>query len=176
MDIKIQNLKKIYNGNTVLDIDNLGVAKGELIGLVGNNGAGKTTLLRLILDLIQADDGFVESNGQKVNESETWKEYTGSYIDGRFLIDFLTPEEYFDFIADVYHIDDETLQERLAQFDVLWFSRPLGRRCSPFGDDFSFGHYAGPVFRQNPCERCVLRLGLDSFHRSCLWSFLAQPR
>ena len=34
--IKIQNLKKIYNGNTVLDIDNLGVAKGELIGLVGN--------------------------------------------------------------------------------------------------------------------------------------------
>ena len=56
MDIKIQNLKKIYNGNTVLDIDNLGVAKGELIGLVGNNGAGKTTLLRLILDLIQADD------------------------------------------------------------------------------------------------------------------------
>ena len=110
MDIKIQNLKKIYNGNTVLDIDNLGVAKGELIGLVGNNGAGKTTLLRLILDLIQADDGFVESNGQKVNESETWKEYTGSYIDGRFLIDFLTPEEYFDFIADVYHIDDETLR------------------------------------------------------------------
>ena len=108
--IKIQNLKKIYNGNTVLDIDNLGVAKGELIGLVGNNGAGKTTLLRLILDLIQADDGFVESNGQKVNESETWKEYTGSYIDGRFLIDFLTPEEYFDFIADVYHIDDEILQ------------------------------------------------------------------
>ncbi len=34
MDIKIQNLKKIYNGNTVLDIDNLGVAKGELIGLM----------------------------------------------------------------------------------------------------------------------------------------------
>ena len=103
--IKIQNLKKIYNGNTVLDIDNLGVANGELIGLVGNNGAGKTTLLRLILDLIQADDGFVESNGQKVNESETWKEYTGSYIDGRFLIDFLTPEEYFDFIADFNYLD-----------------------------------------------------------------------
>ena len=93
MDIKDQNLKKIYNGNTVLDIDNLGVAKGELIGLVGNNGAGKTTLLRRNSNLIQADDGFVESNGQKVNESETWKEYTGSYIDGRFLIDFLTPEE-----------------------------------------------------------------------------------
>ena len=54
MDIKIQNLKKIYNGNTVLDIDHLGVAKGELIGLVGNNGAGKTTLLRLILGAVDS--------------------------------------------------------------------------------------------------------------------------
>lgn len=99
-----------------------------MIGLVGNNGAGKTTLLRLILDLIQADDGFVESNGQKVNESETWKEYTGSYIDGRFLIDFLTPEEYFDFIADVYHIDDETLQERLAQFEGFMHDEIMGTK------------------------------------------------
>ena len=136
--IKIQNLKKIYNGNTVLDIDNLGVAKGELIGLVGNNGAGKTTLLRLILDLIQADDGFVESNGQKVNESETWKEYTGSYIDGRFLIDFLTPEEYFDFIADVYNIDDETLQERLAQFEGFMHDEIMGTK--KYLRDFSQGN------------------------------------
>ena len=51
--IKIQNLKKIYNGTTVLDIENLDIAQGELVGLVGNNGAGKTTLLRLVLDLIR---------------------------------------------------------------------------------------------------------------------------
>ena len=62
--IKIQNLKKIYNGTTVLDIESLDIAPGELVGLVGNNGAGKTTLLRLVLDLIKADDGFVESDGK----------------------------------------------------------------------------------------------------------------
>lgn len=71
--IKIQNLKKIYNGTTVLDIESLDIAQGELVGLVGNNGAGKTTLLRLVLDLIKADDGYVESDGKKVNESEDWK-------------------------------------------------------------------------------------------------------
>ena len=54
--IKIQNLKKIYNGTTVLDIESLDIAPGELVGLVGNNGAGKTTLLRLVLDLIKAED------------------------------------------------------------------------------------------------------------------------
>ncbi len=136
--IKIQNLKKVYNGTTALDINNLDIAEGELIGLVGNNGAGKTTLLRLILDLIKADDGFVESDGRKVNEGEAWKEYTGSYIDGRFLIDFLTPEEYFAFIADVYDFDENTLKERLAQFESFMDGEIMGTK--KYIRDFSQGN------------------------------------
>ena len=77
--IKIQNLKKIYNGNTVLDIDNLGVAKGELIGLVGNNGAGKTTLLRLILDLMLAG----ETTGERLWQLPLWNEYD-QMLQGQF--------------------------------------------------------------------------------------------
>ena len=48
----MKNLKKIYGDKTVVDIPQLTLGSGELIGLVGNNGAGKTTLMRLILDLI----------------------------------------------------------------------------------------------------------------------------
>lgn len=139
MDIlTIENLKKIYNGNTVLDIESLHITEGELVGLVGNNGAGKTTLLRLVLDLIEANSGYVESYGRKVNESEAWKEYTGSYIDGRFLIDFLTPEEYFSFIADVYGIDDETLKERLAQFESFMHGEIMDTK--KYLRDFSQGN------------------------------------
>lgn len=138
MDLKIENLKKAYNGNTVLDIDNLTIASGELVGLVGNNGAGKTTLLRLMLDLIEANDGYVMSNGLKVNESEVWKEYTGSYIDGRFLIDFLTPEEYFSFIAEVYHVDDQTLKERLSAFESFMHDEIMGTK--KYLRDFSQGN------------------------------------
>ena len=139
MDIlTIQNLKKIYSGNTVLDIESLQIKEGELVGLVGNNGAGKTTLLRLVLDLIEANDGCVESYGQKVNESEAWKEYTGSYIDGRFLVDFLTPEEYFSFVADVYGIDGETLKERLALFEGFMHGEIMGAK--KYLRDFSQGN------------------------------------
>jgi ABC transporter, ATP-binding protein len=118
MDIEIKDLKKVYGTHTVVDIPTLDIHSGELVGLVGNNGAGKTTLMRLILDLIQATEGYVMSNGMKVNESEAWKQYTGSFIDGRFLIDFYTPEEYFTFIGNVYGLSKDTIDERLAAYNI----------------------------------------------------------
>ena len=87
MDIQIQLLQKRYGKAMVVNIPMLTLKQGELVGLVGNNGAGKTTLMRLILDLIEPTQGFVCSNGEKVNETEAWKHYTGSFIDGRFLIE-----------------------------------------------------------------------------------------
>ena len=128
MEIKIQNLVKQYGKNTVLDIPELTIHSGELVGLVGNNGAGKTTLMRLILDLIEATEGYVETDGNRVNENSTWKQFTGSFIDGRFLIDFYTPEEYFNFIASVYAIDKDTLNSRLAQYQSLMHDEILGTK------------------------------------------------
>lgn len=126
MEIKIENLKKTYGGNTVIDIPEFTISDGQLIGLVGNNGAGKTTLMRLMLDLIKANEGRVLSNGNAVNEDFAWKQYTGSFVDKSFLIDFYTPEEFFQFIADAYDIDSETLEERLQEFMPLMRDEILG--------------------------------------------------
>ena len=128
MEIKIQNLVKQYGKNTVLDIPELTIGPGELVGLVGNNGAGKTTLMRLMLDLIEATDGWVETDGQRVDQDVTWKSFTGSFIDGRFLIDFYTPEEYFAFIARAYGIDKDTLNSRLEEYQPLMHDEILGTK------------------------------------------------
>jgi ABC-2 type transport system ATP-binding protein len=97
--IQVQDLKKVYNGVTVVNVPAIEIKKGESIGLVGNNGAGKTTLFRMMLDLIRPDSGQVVSNGENVAGGEHWKTYTASYLDEGFLIDYLTPEEYFYFIG-----------------------------------------------------------------------------
>ncbi len=57
--IKISNLKKIYETNVVLDIDQLDIEKGKIYVLVGHNGAGKTTLLRLINGLEKPSTGYI---------------------------------------------------------------------------------------------------------------------
>src|SRR5665213_2939547 len=72
--ISIENLTKVYNRVTVLDIPKLEIPKGQSFGLVGNNGAGKTTLFSLLLDLVAPDSGSVTSKGIQVNKSEDWKE------------------------------------------------------------------------------------------------------
>ena len=128
MEIKIENLVKQYGKNTVLNIPELTIGSGELIGLVGNNGAGKTTLMRLILDLIEATEGHVEVDGLLVNEDSTWKQHTGSFIDGHFLIDYYTPEEYFGFIAQVYQLTKDTLNNRLEQYYPLMHDEILGTK------------------------------------------------
>jgi len=100
--IIVKNLGKAYKQKIVLNIKELTINKAEIFGLVGNNGAGKTTLFRLLLDLIKADKGQVTSKDHIVSATEAWKDYTASYLDEGFLLDFLTPEEYFSFIGKTY--------------------------------------------------------------------------
>ena len=117
--INASNLQKIYGDVTVLNIPSLQIQQGESFGLVGNNGAGKTTLFRLILDLIAASSGEVHIDGVSVAQRDEWKSKVGSFLDEGFLIDFLTPEEYFAFTAKVYNKsegDISTFLESMKEF------------------------------------------------------------
>lgn len=126
--IKINNLQKTYRNLNVLNIPAMEIPVGQSFGLVGNNGAGKTTLLRLMLDLIRASEGEVVIGGEAVNTSEDWKNYTGSFIDEKFLISYLTPEEYFQFIAKIREISKGDIEEHLKRFESLFNDEIFGKK------------------------------------------------
>jgi ABC-2 type transport system ATP-binding protein len=126
--IQLNNLTKVYGNQTVLDISDLKIEKGESFGLVGNNGAGKTTMFRCVLDLIRPTSGTVLSKGLDVAKNENWKLYTGSYLDDGFLIDFLTPEEYFQFVADVYGLSDGDVAAFYLEFEDFFNKEVLGKK------------------------------------------------
>lgn len=136
--ITLSHLSKQYRGVTVLDIPELTIESGELVGLVGNNGAGKTTMMRLMLDLIQATTGYAAIDDMRVDQDETWKTFTGSFLDSTFLIDFYTPEEYFGFIGEVYGIPSTEIQLRLQHFEALMGGEILG--TGKLIHDFSNGN------------------------------------
>lgn len=126
--IKVNDLTKAYGGETVLNIPTLTITKGESFGLVGNNGAGKTTFFRLILDLIRANSGAVLSKDIATAGSEHWKEYTGSYLDEGFLIDYLTPEEYFQFVGKINKLSEQDIEEFMISFEDIFNGEILGHK------------------------------------------------
>ena len=163
MNIQINNLKKAFGEKIAVDIPNFVIHDGDILGLVGNNGAGKTTLFRLLLDLLRADEGQVllsfrhtdphqapaseppvtvttaaEAFAADPSQSEEWKKHTGAYIDEGFLIDFLTPEEYFEFIAKVNHVDKQRLSAFLDSLSKFTNGEILGQK--KLIRDFSAGN------------------------------------
>lgn len=126
--ITIDKLKKNFGEKVAVDIEHYEINQGDMLGLVGNNGAGKTTLFRLMLDLLKADDGKVIINDIDVSQSEDWKSITGAFIDDGFLIDYLTPEEYFYFIGKMYGLKKEEVDERLVPFERFMSGEVIGHK------------------------------------------------
>ncbi len=126
--IHINNLRKNFGHKTAIRIESYRIEEGEMLGLVGNNGAGKTTLFRLALDLLRADEGTIQIDGIDVSRSEEWKRFTGAFIDESFLIDYLTPEEYFYFIGKMYGLSKKETDERLRPFERLMNGEITGQK------------------------------------------------
>ncbi len=136
--LEIKDLTKTYGTKTVVNIDQLTIRAGETIGLVGNNGAGKTTLFRMLLDLIRPTSGEILSKEKNVANNDHWKEYTASYLDEGFLIDYLTPEEYFIFIGSLHNLSVADVGDYLKKYEEFFNGEILNSR--KYIRDFSKGN------------------------------------
>ena len=61
---QLNGVQQIYKGRTVLDVAELAIRRGEILGLVGPSGAGKSTLLRLLGFLEMPAAGQIIYDGQ----------------------------------------------------------------------------------------------------------------
>ncbi|WP_231460493.1 ABC transporter ATP-binding protein [Pedobacter sp. Leaf132] len=138
MILEVKNLQKVYGDKTVVNIQDLNIEAGETVGLVGNNGAGKTTFFRMLLDLIRPTSGEVLSKGENVMQNDNWKNYTASFLDEGFLIDYLTPEEYFTFIGSLHNLSIADVSAYLKQYGEFFNGEILN--SGKYIRDFSKGN------------------------------------
>lgn len=64
--LELKNIKKSYDGVTVLKNIDLTISDGEIVSILGPSGCGKTTLLNLILGLTDADSGKIIFDGKDI--------------------------------------------------------------------------------------------------------------
>ncbi len=122
--LKIENLTKRFGEKAAVDNLSFEVKEGSVFGFLGPNGAGKTTTLRMILGLLQPDNGSIIVNGidaQKDNIAV--KQITGYLPDEIFLYDYLSGRDFLNFVADIYGLrkkeKEEKVEKLLQQFDLV---------------------------------------------------------
>lgn len=96
--IKIKNVKKYYEDRLVLDIEDFELMDGDRIGLVGENGAGKTTLIKVILGLIEVEEGniFLTESYSYISQTE---ENVECLEDNKIKKIFNSPKKYKEFLS-----------------------------------------------------------------------------
>uniref|UniRef100_UPI0030EEE204 ABC transporter ATP-binding protein n=1 Tax=Undibacterium luofuense TaxID=2828733 RepID=UPI0030EEE204 len=65
--LELTQVRKIFDGNVVLNDVNLRIENGELLVLLGPSGCGKSTLLRMIAGLDTISSGELRIDGQLAN-------------------------------------------------------------------------------------------------------------
>ena len=65
--LQVPEVRKVYDGRTVVNDVSFDVAAGEIFALLGPNGAGKTTLIRMITDIVRPDSGKITFDGRPVS-------------------------------------------------------------------------------------------------------------
>jgi len=121
--IQINNLKKKYSNNYVLQGINLTIDAGQIVGYIGPNGAGKSTTIKIICGIIDEFEGEVNVLGLDVRRHAIEIKHRIGYIpEQASLYDVLNPTEYLRFVGKLYGLDDEVIKvkswELLRLFDL----------------------------------------------------------
>ncbi len=109
--LKLSNIRKSYQGKSVLNLDEISIKRGEVYGLIGPNGAGKSTLMKIISSLIQADSGDIEIFGQILHQKNRLSllKKIGVFIEGPAYYEHLTAAENMKIIKNLKGLSDSDI-------------------------------------------------------------------
>jgi ABC-2 type transport system ATP-binding protein len=174
--IRAQGLTKRFGSLTAVDRFTLAVAPGEAFALVGPDAAGKTTIMRMLVGIMDPDEGEARVLGcDTVTESERLKEQIG-YMPQRFgLYDDLTVAENMAFYADIYGVTREERARRMPELlgfaNLTPFQARLARNLSggmrqKLGLACALIHTPRVLFLDEPT------FGVDPISRREFWEIL----
>ena len=125
--IEASGLTKTYGDVRAVDGLSLSVERGELFGFLGPNGAGKTTTIELLTGQTRPDDGRAEVLGaDPAADPLGVRERVGILPERHAPPSYLTPREFFEFVARVRDLDDDAVAERAAEWaERLGFASKL---------------------------------------------------
>ena len=112
--LEVKHITKYYGNNKAVSDLSFTVKKGEIFGLLGENGAGKTTTFRIIMGLIDSNEGEVLLDGKRIDYNLTDK--IGFVTEERSLLTKLTVSEQLTFYGVLKGLDERTIEKDIDKW------------------------------------------------------------
>src|SRR6056297_1714228 len=128
--LAVESLTKSFslNEGELCAVDRLSfrIEKGEVFGLLGPNGAGKTTTLRMVLGLLEPDEGYAEVDGARTADDPiAVKARLGFVSASDGVYPWLTVREMLLYFADLYGVPPAEAKTRCEELTTLMDIQPL---------------------------------------------------
>jgi ABC-2 type transport system ATP-binding protein len=116
MDIKLENITKIYGFQKAVDNISFEVKTGEILGFLGPNGAGKTTTMKAISCFLSPNHGDIKVGGISVLEyPEKVKKHIGYLPENNPLYNDMPVIDYLKFVARIQGLPNEKIRDRIYE-------------------------------------------------------------
>lgn len=133
--IEIKNVSKSYNGKTkALDNVSFKVLNGKIFAFIGHNGAGKTTLIKMIMGILDFDEGDILVEGKSIKDSPIECKKAMAYLpDNPDLYENMKAIDYINFVCDMYDVSSEIREKNILKYSrLLEMNKNLNDEISSF--------------------------------------------
>lgn len=176
--IDINGLRKSYKEVCAVDGIDLQVRKGEIFGVIGSDGAGKTSLFRMLVTLINPDEGSATVDGLDIRKDYRKIRMRVGYMPGKFsLYPDLSVKENLEFFASVFgtSVDEnydmiKDIYCRLEPFSDRKASKLSGGMKQKLALCCALIHAPSVLFLDEPTT------GVDPSSRREFWEMLSKLR
>ena len=112
--LELKNVSKSFGKRKVIDNISLKVNSGEIFGFLGPNGSGKTTTIKMILRLIDSDEGEIKVNGfDNRKQFEQAMECIGAIVENPDMYKYMSGIDNLKLHARIRNIDERRIYEVL---------------------------------------------------------------
>ncbi|MBC8099151.1 MAG: ABC transporter ATP-binding protein, partial [Armatimonadetes bacterium] len=128
MSITLEQVRKTYGEQIIVNDINLKIEQGEFFVLLGPSGSGKSTLLRMIAGLTSMDGGRIALNGRDVSKLRPQQRGTGFVFQNYSLFQHMTAAQNIAFGLDIKKVAAAESTKRVQEMLDLIGLSDMGNR------------------------------------------------
>ena len=117
--LELKNVSKTFGKRKVIDNLSLEVKEGEIFGFLGPNGSGKTTTIKMILKLIDNDEGTIKVNGYDTEKQfEKAMECIGAIVENPDMYKYMSGIDNLKLHARIRNVSKQRIDEVLKLVEL----------------------------------------------------------